>query len=207
MIMMAEGFDPLTDLCNKEYSLLEDHHFMFARSRLVVGLSVAMLTAAFTLALPLAAAQAHAGYKSSNPAPNSVLTKAPALVRITFEQNLDTKGLSITVYDNVGKVVSTGAAQIVTGKPDTASVAMAGDGSDIYRVDWTTVSAQDGDPTLGAFVFGVDPSGKTDKVPPTPTTTITKTTGVPTLLAVLFGIIGLAVGYGVAVALQRRQSA
>ena len=72
---------------------------------------------------------------------------------------------------------------------------MKGDGSDIYRVDWTTVSAEDGDPTLGAFVFGVDPTGKSDKVPPTATTT---TTGTPAWVAILTGVVGLVVGFLVA---------
>ncbi len=67
---------------------------------------------------------------------------------------------------------------------------MTGDGSDIYRVDWNNVSAEDGDPTLGAFVFGVNTSGVSDKVPPAATTT-TPASPVPTILA---GIIGLLLG-------------
>jgi ABC-type dipeptide/oligopeptide/nickel transport system permease subunit len=61
-------------------------------------------------------------------------------------------------------------------------------------VDWNTVSAEDGDPTLGAFVFGVDPSGQSDKVAPATTTTVTTSTGVSPLAALLIGIAGLLVG-------------
>jgi hypothetical protein len=75
---------------------------------------------------------------------------------------------------------------------------MTGDGSDIYRVDWNDVSAEDNDPTIGAFVFGVDPTGKTDKVPPVATATIPTSTsaGVPPFVAALIGIAGLIVGSG-----------
>jgi hypothetical protein len=89
--------------------------------------------------------------------------------------------------------VSTSQAQISPSDPYTAFVSMRGDGSDIYRVDWNNVSAEDGDPTLGAFVFGVDPSGKTDKVPPVAAST-TASSGVPPVLTVLVGILGLLIG-------------
>ncbi len=116
------------------------------------------------------------------------------MVSITFVQKLDPQGLHITVYGNKGEVVSTGTAQISATDPYTATVTMKGDDSDIYRVDWNNVSAEDGDPTLGAFVFAVDPSGESDKVTPTSTTTVTTTTGVSTLAAILIGIAGLVVG-------------
>ncbi len=158
------------------------------------------------LALPLSAAQAHAAYVSSTPAANAVLTATPTTVTITFAQNLDPKGLSITVVDNKATVVSTGPAQISATDPKTASVTMKGDGSDIYRVDWTTVSAVDGDPTLGAFVFGVDPSGKTDKVPPTAASTTTTTTGTPAWVAILTGVAGLVVGFLIAFVLRGQRA-
>ena len=178
--------------------------------RRVAALGLVTLFAAFlALVAPLGAAQAHAAYVSSTPAANSVLKADPTTVTITFAQPLDPKGLSITVYGNKAEVVSTGTAQISATDPKTASVTMKGDGSDIYRVDWTTVSAQDGDPTLGAFVFGVDPTGKTDKVPPTATTTPAASSGTPAWVAILTGVAGLVVGFIIALVVrgQRPQSA
>jgi hypothetical protein len=76
---------------------------------------------------------------------------------------------------------------------------MKGDNSDVYRVDWQNTSAEDGDSTLGAFVFAVDPSGTSDKVESA--TTIGTTGGsssssVAPVWAVLIGILGLVVGAG-----------
>lgn len=175
------------------------------------GLTLAFATV-LALSLPLSAAQAqgmvafHAAYGSSVPAKNSVLKTAPTTVIISFVQPLSPQGLSIVVYGNKGNVVSTSTATISTNDPKTASVKMAGDGSDIYRVDWTTVSAQDNDPTLGAFVFGVDPSGATDKVPP-PAATTTTSTGIPGWVAILTAIVGLAVGYLIANLLRNQRPA
>jgi copper transport protein len=167
-------------------------------------LILTVLAAALALLWPLAPAQAHAAYKSSIPAANSIVRTAPTQVTITFLQRLSPQGLSIVVYDNQAKVVSIGDAQISPTDPYTASVAMKGDGSDIYRVDWHTVSAEDGDPTLGAFVFGV---GNTDKV--TPTTTTSSSSGMPAWVAVLTGILGLIIGFiaGYVVLSRRAQAA
>jgi methionine-rich copper-binding protein CopC len=148
-------------------------------------------------AAPAAPARAfHAAYKDSIPKASSVLTTAPTSVSITFVQKLDPSALNITVYGNKANVVSTGTAQISATDPYTASVSMKGDGSDIYRVDWNNKSAEDGDPTLGAFVFAVDPSGKSDKVTPTPSASSHATTssGWSPWVAILFGILGLIIG-------------
>jgi methionine-rich copper-binding protein CopC len=163
---------------------------------LPTALCVALLVVAFTTGT----AQAHAAYVSSTPAANSVQAAAPTVITIHFAQNLSPQGLSIVVYGNKGTVVSTGTAQISSSDPKTASVTMKGDDSDIYRVDWTTVSAEDSDPTLGAFVFAVDPSGKSDKVQTTAATstpaTASTSSGVSPLVAILIGIAGLVIGAG-----------
>jgi methionine-rich copper-binding protein CopC len=160
-----------------------------------------MFIALLVVAFSTGSAQAHAAYVSSTPAPNSVQTAAPTVVTIHFAQNVSPQGLSIVVYGNKGTVVSSGTAQISSSDPKSASVTMKGDDSDIYRVDWTTVSAEDGDPTLGAFVFAVDPSGKSDKVQTTAVTSTTATasssSGVSPLVAVLIGIAGLVIGAGI----------
>jgi methionine-rich copper-binding protein CopC len=152
-----------------------------------------------------AAAPTHAAYKSSIPAANSVVKVAPTVVSITFLQPLSPKNLSIVVYDKDAKVVSTGSAQISATDLNTATVSMRGDGSDIYRVDWSDVSAEDGDATVGAFVFGVDPSGATDKVPPPPTTT-TAQSAVSPLIAALIGLAGIVVGAGATLFSMRRRA-
>jgi methionine-rich copper-binding protein CopC len=162
--------------------------------RRALSLFVASFIALVAVTLGTLTAQAHAAYKSSNPAANSVLKKAPISVSITFVQKLDPQGLSITVYGNKAQVVSTGKAQISPTDPYTATVSMKGDDSDIYRVDWNNVSAEDGDPTLGAFVFAVDPSGTSDKVTSSVPTVASSSSGVSPLVAILLGLGGLVVG-------------
>src|SRR5260370_39689803 len=118
----------------------------------VLSLSAALFVALLTIAFTTVSAQAHAAYVSSDPAANSVQKTAPTVVRITFAQNLSPQGLSIVVYGHKGNVVSTGPAHISSTDPKTASLTTKGDGSDIYRVAWNNVSAEENDPTLGAFV-------------------------------------------------------
>jgi copper transport protein len=161
----------------------------------VMVIALASFAAILALISGSLTAQAHAAYKSSDPAANSVLKTAPTSVSITFVQKLDPQGLNITIYGNKGEVVSTGQAQISTSDPYTATIAMKGDDSDIYRVDWNNVSAEDGDPTLGAFVFAVDASGTSDKVTPTQSATVASTgSDVSIWVALLAGVGGLVVG-------------
>ena len=170
-------------------------HFRFRILRGALAASVAMFVALLAVALSTVTAQAHAAYKSSNPAANSVKTSAPTTVSITFVQKLSPQGLAITVYGKTAEVVSIGKAQISPTDPYTATISMKGDDSDVYRVDWNNVSAEDSDPTLGAFVFAVDASGKSDKVTQ-PASTKASSSGVSPLAAVLIGLGGLVVGGG-----------
>jgi methionine-rich copper-binding protein CopC len=164
---------------------------------------LAVCAVAFTSGIASAHAL-HAAYKSSVPAANSVVKVAPSVVSITFVQRLDPSLLNITVYGNTADVVSMGKAQISATDPYTATVTMKGDGSDIYRVDWNNKSAEDGDPTLGAFVFAVSASGSSDKVQQGSSTVLTVSNGVPGWLAALLGVGGLIVGAGVATAIRPR---
>src|SRR6516162_3456908 len=159
--------------------------FRLQAFRQATSAALAVCLASFTLALTSGVASAHAAYKSSAPAANSVVKTAPTTVSITFVQRLDPSVLNITVYGNKGDIVSTDKAQISSTDPYTATVSMKDDGSDIYRVDWNNKSAEDGDPTLGAFVFAVSASGKSDKVQPTTTAATSASSGVPPLVAAL----------------------
>jgi methionine-rich copper-binding protein CopC len=159
------------------------------RSRVLL-LAGAAGVAVFLFALTTGPASAHAYYVSSVPAANSIISTAPSQVTVTFAQALNPKGLDIKVWDQNDDIVSTGPAVISSTNPDVASVPMKGSGSEIYRVDWHTTSAQDGDSTLGAFVFGI--SG-TDKVTTSASTT-PSSSGFNPLLA---GLIGLIIGAGV----------
>jgi hypothetical protein len=90
------------------------------------------------------------------------------------------------------------------------TVPMKGDGDGIYLVEWHTVSADDGAQDIGGFTFTVAASGKADPSAgpatgvATTTTPATVSSGVPTWLAAVIGVIGLVVGAGGAIVALRR---
>jgi hypothetical protein len=88
----------------------------------------------------------------------------------------------------------------------------------IYVVRWITVSAQDGDPDQGAFVFTVaasaaaTPTAATttstnQTTPPPSNTTSTGSGGTPVWVPIVVGIVALLVGLGGGLGLGRRNSA
>ncbi|MGH2485593.1 MAG: hypothetical protein ACRDHE_06245, partial [Ktedonobacterales bacterium] len=95
----------------------------------------------------------------------------------------------------------------------TMTVNMTGDGSEIYLVEWHTVSADDGDPDIGGFVFHVDSTAGTQATATASAknggtgsshTSSGGGSGAPVWLVVLVGLIGLGVGAGGVSALRRR---
>jgi len=90
------------------------------------------------------------------------------------------------------------------------SITIKPDGNGVYVVRWITVSAEDGDPDQGAFVFTVKPA-----VSATPTTTNSGTpttsgtsgtngaSGTPLWIPILVGLVALLVGLGAGLAIGR----
>ncbi|HKV82958.1 MAG TPA: copper resistance protein CopC [Ktedonobacterales bacterium] len=173
--------------------------------------AAALFIAALTLATG-STAFAHASYVSSNPAADAVLTAAPTTVTIKFAEHVNPTGSDVVIYDAKHTVVSTGPAQVVQADLFSMSVNMAGDGSEIYLVEWHTVSADDGDPDIGGFVFHVD---NTAGAQATATATAKNGgtggsskpsggSGASAWLVALAAILGLLVGAGGVSALRRR---
>jgi copper resistance protein C len=163
---------------------------------------------AVLLAAPMAyAAPAHASYVRSNPAANAVVKTAPSVVTITFAEPVTPGGSGVVIYDAKNRVVSQ-PAQVDPSDLATLRVPMAGDDSEIYLVVWHTVSAQDGDPDVGAFSFFVNSSGVSDLSPKTGAGALTpvsqNSSGAPIWLVIIVGLVGVAVGLGGGVALARR---
>ncbi len=153
------------------------------RLGIIFAASIGMLLAS---AIFSGTALAHAAYKSSIPAADAILKTPPTQVSITFAEPLNPVGLVITVVDQSNQVVSVGTPQISTTNAATATIQMQGvANSDIYRVDWHTTSAVDGDQDVGAFVFHINPN------PPAPTPATSGATG---LNPWLLGVIGLVIG-------------
>lgn len=163
---------------------------------------------------------AHASYDSSNPAAGAVLATAPTQVTVHFEQNINPAGengipSSLQVFhdtdltniyhaDQDAKLVSTGQTQFPVSDAKTMSIAMTGDGDGIYEVYWHTISADDGEADSGVFFFGVG-TGNVLGLPTTASTpTTTTSSGMPIWVTILVGIVGLALGAGIAAGIRRR---
>ncbi len=169
----------------------------------VSGLIVAAL--AFFAAPNIAFA--HASYVSSDPPANGVVKTAPSVVTVHFAEHVNPNGSAIVIYDAKGNTVSTAPAQVVQSDLKTMTVPMKGDGSDVYLVQWHTVSADDGDPDVGGFTFTVNANASstgTSTTTPATTTSSSSSSGVPGWVVALIGVLGLVIGAGAGIAFARR---
>ncbi len=181
-----------------------------------VGLLALLLAVAPTglvaAAPAIPAAPAHARYQSSVPAANAILKTAPTVVIIHFAENVNPVGSDIVVYDATGKEVSTAPAQVDRADLKTMTVPMAADGSEIYFVQWHTVSADDGDPDIGGFNFLVNPSASSIQAVQAANGNSSasgsggssSSSGAPIWLVVLIGLLGLVIGGGGLFVAQRQ---
>lgn len=175
----------------------DDGGVRWSRWRCMLLASGLIAGGALALGAP-AVASAHAYYVSSDPAANAVLKTAPTTVTIHFGENVNPTGSDVVVFDAKHQQVSTAPAQVDRADLKTMTVAMQGNGSEVYLVEWHTVSADDGDPDIGAFTFNVNSSGGAA----TPTATAESigssgtSSGTPAWVVALVGVLGLAIGAG-----------
>lgn len=139
-----------------------------SRGRLVVAWAVALLAAAWSLALGSPAA-AHDVLVGTDPADGSVLDEAPAQVVLTFAAEQAGVGAEVVVTGPDGASWSDGSPVVAGTTVTQALVDGLPDGA--YVVAWRSV-AQDGHPVTGAFTFTVDvpeadPSPEPSSVPAT----------------------------------------
>jgi copper resistance protein C len=163
---------------------------------------------------------AHAKVNKAIPAIGSTVSQAPTTVTVFTLENInpDPNKSNLFVYSPAGDLISQGNATVsltnpremsITIKPDKANL------SGVYVVRWITVSAQDGDPDQGAFIFTVNTGAVTTPTPvatttnvTTPSTTTTSGTGgTPVWVPIVVAIIALLIGLGVGLGLGRRRTA
>jgi methionine-rich copper-binding protein CopC len=101
------------------------------------------------------AADAHANYARSTPAPNARLDAAPQRILIGFSEAPDPKQSGIDLLASDGRTVASG--EMTTGDPTELALAVPPLDNATYLVAWHTVSAVDGDPAHGYFAFAVGP--------------------------------------------------
>lgn len=188
-----------------------------ARNRLLAGLGVLALAAAFTIGGVAPAASAHDSVASTVPSDTEHVDLAPATVSMRFTDNIMQLGAIMLVVDSAGTDWSAGEPAL-DGPTATLAVDPAlPDGA--YQVRWRVVSA-DGHPISGTFDFSVGDASAvatptTDAAAPvitTPTDSNVVTTntaastggGLPIGVTALIGaLVGLGLFLGV-VALTRR---
>jgi copper resistance protein C len=163
---------------------------------------------------------AHAKVNKAIPAINSTVSQAPTTVTVFTLENInpDPTKSNLFVYSPAGDLISQGNAKVSLTNPREMSITIKPDKANlngVYVVRWITVSAEDGDPDQGAFVFTVNASAATTPTPVATTTTSTSssttttngTGGTPIWVTIVVGIVALLIGSGIGIWLSRRRTA
>ncbi len=102
-------------------------------------------------------ASGHATLVKSDPAARAILRIPPRLVRVWFDDELDPKRSSLTVWDSRGRRVDDGLGGVDLDDLDRKSMIarMKPAGTGKYTVKWRAVSVDDGFVAQGAFQFTV----------------------------------------------------
>jgi methionine-rich copper-binding protein CopC len=162
----------------------------------------------FIMAGVASAEPAHAKVLDALPKISSTITQAPTTVTVFTAENInpDPKKSNLFVYGPSGDLISQGNAKVSLSNPREMSITIKPDASNstgVYVVQWITVSAEDGDPDQGAFVFTVKsavaptPTPATSGTTPPPSTTSgSGTSGIPLWVPIVVGIAALLVGLG-----------
>lgn len=123
---------------------------MWRRMAVIIVIAGTLAVAAYSQAL------AHAEYVRSDPAQGAVLSAPPSRVTIYFSQQLDMSMSNIVVLGPSGEVVSAGQTKGVANEPKAMYVDLKpGLGGGIYTVQWSNMSAEDGEHASGKFTFSV----------------------------------------------------
>ena len=151
---------------------------------------------------------AHAKVLSATPAIGSTITQAPDKVTVECAENINPnpKLSNLFVYGPAGDLISQGDAKVSLSNPKEMSVGIKPTGNGVYVVRWITVSALDGDPDQGAFIFTVKPAvsaAPTATTNNSATTTTNGSSGTPLWATILVGLVALVVGLGVGLGIGR----
>ncbi len=129
----------------------------------------AALAALLLMALaPVRGVLAHAEPGVTVPAAGSTVDQAPPMVEITFTEEV-TAETKIDVIGPDGKSVIAAPAALDLQDPNRKHVTVALFGhlaAGVYTVNWTSVSAEDGDPDSGTYTFTVSGAAATPSASP-----------------------------------------
>lgn len=126
-----------------------------------IGLCITFFGCLLLLVFPARASAhtQHAEYVNSDPGANALLSKAPSTITIHFSENVDPHGSAIFVYDINHQIVSQpGSTHVDHTDLKTMTIQLLPKTSEVYVVEWDTVSAAEGHHDAGSFRFFVNPS-------------------------------------------------
>src|SRR5437588_9305776 len=148
---------------------------------------------------------AHAKVLSATPAIGSTIAKAPTTVTVVCAENINPnpKLSNLFVYAPSGDLISQGDAKVSLSNPKEMSIGIKASGNGVYVVRWITVSAADGDPDQGAFVFTVKPTVAATGNTNTTASSTTGNSGTPLWATILIGLVALVVGLGAGLGIGR----
>ena len=107
---------------------------------------------------------AHAELDRSNPKAGSTVQGSPAQVEIWFTEEI-AEGSAIAVVDAAGKPATTAEAKLDLFDPDRKhlTVELAPNlPNGVYTVNWTSISAEDGDTESDSFTFTIAGGGTSE---------------------------------------------
>ncbi len=152
---------------------------------------------------------AHAKVYKAIPAIGSTIAQAPTTVTVFTLENInpDPRKSNLFVYGPGGDLISQGNAQVALNDLRQMSIAIKAAGNGIYVVRWITVSAEDGDPDEGAFVFTVKSAGTEQPATGNGTTTTAAGIGAtPLWVPIVVGVLALLLGLLSGIGLGRRSA-
>jgi len=109
-----------------------------------------------TLLLGAGAAWGHAFLDRAEPRVGSTVRTAPSQVRVWFTENLEPAFSTLEVWNQDGKRVDGGTAEVSPASPTMLQVPLKTLGPGTYRVKWRVLSV-DTHVTEGNFTFRVAP--------------------------------------------------
>ena len=109
-----------------------------------------------TLLLGAGAAGGHAFLERAEPRVGSTVRTAPNQVRVWFTENLEPAFSTLEVWNQDGKRVDAGTAEVSPASPTMLQVSLKTLGPGTYRVKWRVLSV-DTHVTEGNFTFRVAP--------------------------------------------------
>lgn len=121
-----------------------------------IQINWARLAVASVIATSIApvAAWAHGKLETSVPAPGSTVEVSPSVLRLTFNEDLESTFSSVKVADAGGTPITKEKARVDASNPRVMTLAVPKLASGAYTVQWAVMTA-DAHKTKGAYTFTV----------------------------------------------------